>query len=93
VDAADLAQLGSLRLTLSVNGQVRQDSTAADMIVRPAQALTLLARFQTMAPGDLLLTGTPGGTAVRPDPVIAAVEPRCRLPQLPWHISATAMRG
>ena len=65
VDASDLARLGSLRLTLSVNGQVRQDSTAADMIVRPARALTLLSRFQPMAPGDLLLTGTPGGTALK----------------------------
>jgi 2-keto-4-pentenoate hydratase/2-oxohepta-3-ene-1,7-dioic acid hydratase in catechol pathway len=65
VDAADLARLGSLRLTLSVNDQVRQDATAADMIVRPAQALTLLSRFQPLAPGDLLLTGTPGGTALR----------------------------
>ena len=65
VDAADLAELDSLRLTLSVNGQVRQDSTVADMIVRPAQALTALARFQPMAPGDLLLTGTPGGTALK----------------------------
>ena len=71
VDAADLAELDSLRLTLSVNGQVRQDSTVADMIVGPAQALTLLARFQPMAPGDLLLTGTPGGTALKA-PVKAA---------------------
>ena len=65
VDAADLAELDSLRLTLSVNGRVRQDSTVADMIVAPAQALTLLSRFQPMAPGDLLLTGTPGGTALK----------------------------
>ena len=65
VDAADLARLGELRLTLTVNGQVRQDSTTADMIVRPARALTLLSRFQPMSPGDLLLTGTPGGTALK----------------------------
>jgi 2-keto-4-pentenoate hydratase/2-oxohepta-3-ene-1,7-dioic acid hydratase in catechol pathway len=65
VDAADLARLDSLRLTLRVNGEVRQDSTAADMIVRPTRALTLLSRFQPMGPGDLLLTGTPGGTALK----------------------------
>src|SRR5579859_6142377 len=51
VDAADLARLDSLRLTLSVSGELRQDSTVADMIVRPARALTLLSRFQPMAPG------------------------------------------
>ena len=30
---------------------------------------------------------------VRPDRVVAAVEPRCRLPRLPWPIPATAGRG
>ncbi len=70
IDGADLAQLGTLRLTLSVNGEVRQDSTAQDMIVRPAQALTLLSRFQPMTAGDLLLTGTPGGTALHAPPQI-----------------------
>ena len=65
VDAADLARLSSLRLTLSVNGEVRQDAFAADMIVRPAEALTVLSRFQPLGPGDLLLTGTPGGTALK----------------------------
>jgi 2-keto-4-pentenoate hydratase/2-oxohepta-3-ene-1,7-dioic acid hydratase in catechol pathway len=63
--AAGLARLSSLRLTLSVNGEMRQDAFAADMIVRPAQALTLLSRFQPLEPGDLLLTGTPGGTALK----------------------------
>ncbi len=67
-DAADLARIGSLRLTLSVNGEVRQDALAADMIVTPARALTALARFQPLAPGDLLLTGTPGGTALKAPP-------------------------
>jgi len=86
VDASDLARLGSLRLTLSVNGEVRQDSTAADMIVRPAQALTLLSRFQPMAPGDLLLTGTPGGTALKAPAKIAGLVAGLLPPATRWKL-------
>jgi 2-keto-4-pentenoate hydratase/2-oxohepta-3-ene-1,7-dioic acid hydratase in catechol pathway len=86
VDAADLAELDSLRLTLSVNGRVRQDSTVADMIVRPAQALTLLARFQPMAPGDLLLTGTPGGTALKAPAKAAAKLAGLLPPATRWRL-------
>lgn len=68
LEPQDFAHLLDLRLRLSVNGEPRQDHTLADMIVRPAQALTLLARFQTLDPGDLLLTGTPGGTALKAPP-------------------------
>jgi 2-keto-4-pentenoate hydratase/2-oxohepta-3-ene-1,7-dioic acid hydratase in catechol pathway len=79
LEPEDFAHLLNLRLRLNVNGVPRQDRTIADMIVRPAQALTLLARFQTLDPGDLLLTGTPGGTALKapPKPVekIAALLP------------------
>ena len=87
VDAADLARLGSLRLTLSVNGQVRQDNTvAADMIVRPARALTLLSRFQPMAPGDLLLTGTPGGTALKAPAKLAGLLAGLLPPATRWKL-------
>jgi 2-keto-4-pentenoate hydratase/2-oxohepta-3-ene-1,7-dioic acid hydratase in catechol pathway len=68
LDPAEFAQLDRLRLRLWVNDVLRQDRTVADMIVRPAQALTLLARFQALWPGDLLLTGTPGGTALKAPP-------------------------
>jgi 2-keto-4-pentenoate hydratase/2-oxohepta-3-ene-1,7-dioic acid hydratase in catechol pathway len=68
LEPEDFAHLSNLRLKLSVNGELRQDRTLADMIVRPAQALTLLARFQTLDAGDLLLTGTPGGTALKAPP-------------------------
>lgn len=74
LDAAELASLERLRLTLSVNGEIRQNSTVADMIVKPARALTLLSRFQTLDPGDLVLTGTPGGTALKaPRPAIEKI--------------------
>jgi 2-keto-4-pentenoate hydratase/2-oxohepta-3-ene-1,7-dioic acid hydratase in catechol pathway len=86
VDTPDLARLGSLRLTLSVNGDVRQDSTAADMIVRPARALTLLSRFQPLAPGDLLLTGTPGGTALKAPAKIAGLVAGLLPPATRWKL-------
>jgi len=86
VDAADLARLGSLRLTLRVNGEVRQDNTTADMIVRPARALTLLSRFQPMAPGDLLLTGTPGGTALKAPAKIAGLAAGLLPPATRWKL-------
>jgi 2-keto-4-pentenoate hydratase/2-oxohepta-3-ene-1,7-dioic acid hydratase in catechol pathway len=86
VDAADLARLGSLRLTLRVNGEVRQDSTAADMIVRPAQSLSLLSRFQPMSPGDLLLTGTPGGTALKAPAKIAGTIAGLLPPATQWKL-------
>ena len=67
-DADELKRFTDLRLTLSVNGEVRQDSTVADMIYQPVQALRALTRFQRLDPGDLLLTGTPIGTALSAPP-------------------------
>ncbi len=84
--AADLARIGSLRLTLRVNGEVRQDAMAAEMIVTPARALTALSKFQPLSPGDLLLTGTPGGTALKAPP--KAVEKLAGLlpPAVKWQM-------
>jgi 2-keto-4-pentenoate hydratase/2-oxohepta-3-ene-1,7-dioic acid hydratase in catechol pathway len=86
VDAADLARLETLRLTLSVNGQVRQDHTVADMIVRPAQALTLLSKFQPLAAGDMVLTGTPGGTALSAPPKLMEKLSALLPPATKWRL-------
>ncbi len=69
LDADELACFGELRLQLRVNGELRQDSTVKnDMIYRPVQALGALARFQQLSAGDLVLTGTPVGTALSAPP-------------------------
>jgi len=66
VDGDDLKRFGDLRLSLSVNGSQRQNALVeGDMLYRPLQALQSLTRFQDLAPGDLILTGTPAGTALR----------------------------
>ncbi|MEM9561735.1 MAG: fumarylacetoacetate hydrolase family protein [Actinomycetota bacterium] len=68
VDADDLARFDELRLRLSVNGEVRQDGRAVDMIHTPAPSLTELSTIQDWGPGDLLATGTPGGCALQAPP-------------------------
>jgi 2-keto-4-pentenoate hydratase/2-oxohepta-3-ene-1,7-dioic acid hydratase in catechol pathway len=68
LDPEEFARLLDLRLSLSVDGVLRQDRTVADMVHLPAASLTALARFQRLEPGDLVLTGTPGGTALQAPP-------------------------
>ncbi len=68
LDADELDRLSELKLVLKVNGEIRQDSDLTDMIYNPLQALQELSRFQSLAPGDLILTGTPGGTALKAPP-------------------------
>jgi 2-keto-4-pentenoate hydratase/2-oxohepta-3-ene-1,7-dioic acid hydratase in catechol pathway len=68
LDADELKRFTDLRLRLRVNGEPRQDMTATDMIYLPVQTLQALTRFQRLDPGDLLLTGTPVGTALSAPP-------------------------
>ena len=87
LDEDELKRFGDLRLRLWVNGQLRQDSAVeGDMLYSPLQALQALSRFQRLDPGDLLLTGTPKGTALsappKPVEVVAAFLP----PTLKWKL-------
>jgi 2-keto-4-pentenoate hydratase/2-oxohepta-3-ene-1,7-dioic acid hydratase in catechol pathway len=67
--ADELKRFGDLRLRLRVNGELRQDMLVdGDMLYKPLQALQSLARFQDLAVGDLILTGTPVGTALSAPP-------------------------
>ncbi|WP_157219789.1 fumarylacetoacetate hydrolase family protein [Flavisphingomonas formosensis] len=55
------------RIELKVNGAIRQQGDLADMIWPVAEAIAYLSRFVALAPGDLLMTGTPAGVGpVRP---------------------------
>ena len=87
LDDDELRRFGDLRLRLWVNGDLRQDSAVAgDMIYSPMAALQALSRFQRLDAGDLLLTGTPAGTALSAPPkplgMIAALLP----PALRWKL-------
>lgn len=96
LDADELKRFGELRLRLRVNGELRQDATVAgDMIYPPLRALQELTRFQRLDVGDLLLTGTPVGTALsappKPIEIIGSLLP----PALKWKafFSSQARNG
>ncbi len=58
---ADAGQLRSKRISLSVNGDVRQDATLDDMVWSVPEIVRHLSRFYHLGPGDLIMTGTPAG--------------------------------
>jgi len=64
------------RISLSVNGQTRQDAHLSDMIWNVAEVISQASRLWRLAPGDLIFTGTPEGVGplVRGDRVEGLIE-------------------
>lgn len=53
--------LDELAITTTVNGNVVQQGTTADMIHKPHFLVSHISRYMTLNPGDVILTGTPRG--------------------------------
>ena len=61
MDEQDFDRLYDLRLTLTLNGVVRQQASTAQLIHKPAKTLSDISAFSDLNAGDCVLTGTPGG--------------------------------
>jgi len=61
VDAADVPDPHALPLRTRVNGRVTQQGHTRDMITGILELIEYLSSFMTLAPGDVILTGTPDG--------------------------------
>ncbi|HVV20592.1 MAG TPA: fumarylacetoacetate hydrolase family protein [Pseudonocardiaceae bacterium] len=69
VTADEIPDPQALDLKLSVNGEVRQDSSTSRMIFGVARIVHYLSQFMVLYPGDVINTGTPSGVALGyPDP-------------------------
>jgi 2-keto-4-pentenoate hydratase/2-oxohepta-3-ene-1,7-dioic acid hydratase in catechol pathway len=66
--ADEVADPGALALRTWVNGELRQDSSTADLIFGVQAVVDFLAEAITLEPGDLILTGTPPGVGQAMDP-------------------------
>ena len=58
---ADALDASDLRITMRVNGAVKQDARTKDMVFPIDAALAAMAQCTTLRPGDLIATGTPEG--------------------------------
>lgn len=69
VTADEVPDPQGLTLSLSVNGEVRQEAGTKQMIFGVGELVRYLSRFMVLHPGDVINTGTPAGVALgRPDP-------------------------
>lgn len=85
VGAEELSRLKDLRLCLRVNGELRQEALASDMIFGPVESLSELSQFEDFDVGDLLLTGTPAGVGLRPPGQVLQRLAGLLSPELRWR--------
>ena len=58
----------NMTLTTRINGEVRQQGSTADLVFSAAHLVSYISSFITLAPGDMITTGSPSGVAVGFDP-------------------------
>jgi 2-keto-4-pentenoate hydratase/2-oxohepta-3-ene-1,7-dioic acid hydratase in catechol pathway len=66
--------LSQLRIRTLVNGQVRQDGQASDMVFDIPTLVSYISGVMTLESGDLILTGTPEGVGTLVDGDVVEVE-------------------
>lgn len=59
-----IRDVNNLRMWLSVNGEMLQDSTTANLHFKVPYLVSYLSQFMTLLPGDVISTGTPPGVGL-----------------------------
>ncbi len=68
VPAGQIPDVGALTLETRVNGEVRQSASVADLVFTIPQLIAYVTGFTPLSPGDVIVTGTPGGVGLFMEP-------------------------
>ncbi|MBB6254376.1 fumarylacetoacetate hydrolase family protein [Nitrospirillum iridis] len=68
VTADEVGDPAALSVTTRVNGQVVQSQPTADMIFPVATLIAYISTFTPLSPGDVIVSGTPGGVGAKRQP-------------------------
>ena len=66
----EIDDLGAQRVQTRLNGTLMQDQPVADLIFDVPWLVEYLSAFTTLSPGDVIITGTPGGVGDGRDPPV-----------------------
>ena len=66
----EIDDLGALRVQTRLNGTLMQDQAIADLIFDVPALIEYLSAFTALSPGDVIVTGTPGGVGDGRDPPV-----------------------
>lgn len=61
VPASEIGHPQAGRVTLEVDGEIRQDGDLNQLIWKVPEVIAVLSRYFTLVPGDIIMTGTPSG--------------------------------
>jgi 2-keto-4-pentenoate hydratase/2-oxohepta-3-ene-1,7-dioic acid hydratase in catechol pathway len=64
VPAEELGDVDELTLETRVNGDIRQKASIADLYFNIPQLIAYITGFTKLSPGDVIVTGTPGGVGL-----------------------------
>lgn len=64
----EISDINNLRMWLTVNGESKQDGNTSTMVFDVPTIVSYLSQFMTLAPGDIVTTGTPPGVGMGMDP-------------------------
>jgi len=70
VTADEIPDPHTLRITLTLNGTVMQDSNTGQLIFRVPQLIEFITRTIRLEPGDVIATGTPAGVGFARKPPV-----------------------
>jgi 2-keto-4-pentenoate hydratase/2-oxohepta-3-ene-1,7-dioic acid hydratase in catechol pathway len=66
----EITNVNNLRLWLTVNGKIMQDSNTANFIFKIPFLISYISQFMTLLPGDVISTGTPPGVGLGMKPPV-----------------------
>ena len=70
VTADEISDPQNLSIKGWMNGDLRQNSSTADMIFSVAEIIAFASKVMTLSPGDVISTGTPEGVILGMDPKV-----------------------